>query len=312
MKRIFHTHSKKVCFMLLAVAVVCLFAASAIAMEEEYHSRFNDGWDSFGTVSGRGAGSTSSRGSVSFQEVPGNNSASNNYNSIRQDGAGIRNDRFTDIAGNRGRDASISPFSSKRINAETESTAEESNRNMNAGRIGKSNSAAGYSNSDYAKIFEKSVKVDIYFKKDFENKASFAEKVGDLYLDWVLEKQLLEATGKTEELYELNVEKEAELDVLKAENKANEYGLEELLSEDQTSSDAEMTAAWQKARDASSDYNNASEAKGTQAANDTYWKNYYTVQAKKDADKEADAAAKNDAFRRYLAGSRGLYGRVRY
>ncbi len=156
------------------------------------------------------------------------------------------------------------------------------------------------SNADYAKLYTMKIKTDKYYQKEYSSKAKFAKEVGELYQDWDLNRHFFEATGKTEELKELDAEMNAKLTVLKAENTANNYELDNLFSADASSSNKELFTAWQNAKETAADFEEAASEKETKSANDTYLKNYYTKQAVKDREREADAAAKREAFHNYL------------
>ncbi len=178
-----------------------------------------------------------------------------------------------------------------------------------ASAVGNKNSKPDISNADYAKLYTYLIKTNQYYKKDYKNKASFSEKVGRMYQNWVLERGYYKATGDAEGLEMLNEEMNAELTTFKEENEINGYDLDSLFSANGSSSDEELFSAWQTAKKTASDYKEASAAKETEIANDIYLKNTYIAEAKKDAEKEADAKAKKDIYNTYLANWGSLVNR---
>ena len=87
----------------------------------------------------------------------------------------------------------------------------------------------------------------------------------------------------------------AKITSLKAQNKANNYGLDALFSADASSTNEELLSAWQEAKKTAKEYEEAAGNKEIKSANDTYLRNFYTAQAKKDAERKADEEARRKA-----------------
>ncbi len=158
-----------------------------------------------------------------------------------------------------------------------------------------------FSNADYAKLYSAKIKNDNYFQKDYSKKSEFSKEVGNVYQEWDLKRHFYEATNKTEELKMLDAEMSAKITSLKAQNKANNYGLDELFSADASSTNEELLSAWQEAKKTAIEYEEAAANKEIKSANDTYLRNFYTAQAKKDAERKADEEARRKALNIYLA-----------
>ncbi len=158
-----------------------------------------------------------------------------------------------------------------------------------------------FSNADYAKLYTARTKTDKYLQKDYSKKADFSKEVSEVYQEWDLKRRYYEEANKAEEIKTLDTVMEARLTALEAENKANQYGLDKLFSADASSTNEELLTAWQEAKQTALDYEKAAMEKETNAASDTYLKNYYTSQAKRDAEKEADEDARTAALNDYIA-----------